>query len=318
MYAQLGDIIFEALIGPDQYDDSQETTFAEVPLINSKPKLQRTGEKLQEINLGISLNTAFCSPEEEFKKLNDKRITGEILPFVWGSGDVEGDFVIRSIKKTINALAPSGALRDITLQISLIESYDVDKIGSLKKSAQRNAFATTLTAPTPENIDPPAPTPSADVMADVSVTDRNVNQVNGKLSAAAVKAEAYTAPIDQAQAFVTKVNSEAYQVKKLISGTLTLLAGINVKLGANPALAALVPTLSAQITAADVAIQAADTVVSGYAALPDPVNTLTEANQVLQSMADTKQAVTDMETANKNVKTAAQALAVAMAARKDI
>jgi phage protein U len=317
MYSQLGDIKFITLFGPDQYDDNRETEFAEVALINRKSRLQRVGEKLQEVNLNISLNHSFCVPEEVYNLMDDKRANAEILPLIWGSGQVEGDFVIRSIKKQITELNPNGSWREIVLQLALIEYYNPDKISEVKKTAQRDAFATSLASPTPENIDTTEPSAATDVMADVSAADRNNIQVNDKLNSAANKTNGYSAPIDKAQVFVNQVKSDSFQVKKLIRTTKEILSGVGVKLAANPALTAIATSLTADITAANVAVTGAETVVNGYSSLPDPVSTLSEANQVLDVMADTVQATNDLEAANKNVQKSAQPLAAAIAARKE-
>lgn len=318
MYAQLGDIVFEALFGPEQYDDNQETEYAQIPLINRKPRLQRTGEKLQEINLGIGLKTAFCIPEDEHRRLNEKRMNGEILTFVWGSGDVEGDFVIRSIKKVLNALSPDGHARDLSLQISLIEYYNPDKLGDIKKNAERNAFATTLDAPTPENLVVDEPSPATSVMNDVAAADSNMSHTNKKLGESLLKADGYDAAIDKAQAFVTSAKSNLYQTKKLIRNSKTLLASIGVKMAATPNLATIASTLTAEVTAAEIVVDDAETLVDDITNLPDPVSDLADANQVLTAMLDIVQTVSDIETANKSVKKAAQPLAVAVAGRAKI
>jgi phage protein U len=318
MYAQLGDIIFDALIGPESYDDNQETDYALIPLINRKPKLQRTGEKLQEINLTISFRDQFCIPEEQTKILQDKRINGEVMTLTWGSGDIEGDFVIKSIKKVINALSPFGQMRDITLTVALIEYYNPDKIGAIKKLAKRNAFATSLTAPTPENLTVTEPSPATSVMKDITGADLNNAQTAGKLEDAADKFKNNDAIIDAAQVYVNKVKADLYQVKRLIKNTQALLTNVGVKLAQYPVLNTIANTLASEITATNTAVTQANTLVDTFQSLPDPVTTLVEANQVLTTSDSGVTAAKNLRTCNDNVRKAAQPLAVAIAKKQEI
>ena len=318
MYAQLGDIIFQAMFGPDQYDDTEEMEFAQIPLINRKPRLQPIGEKLQEINIGISLSTAFCTPEVELQKIRDKKSNVEVLPFIWGNGDVEGDFVIRAIKKTVNSLSPDGNFRLIYLQLTLVEYYNPDKLGSLKKLAVKNAFATSLDAPTPQNVIIEDPSPAVSVTKDLGNADAHVNNANSKMDYAVTKASTYTDPIDKAQLFVTQAKIDSYQLRKLIRNTKTLLNSIGVKLAATPALTALAVNMSTHLTAAQSAVDAAQTVADGYDSLPDPVSDLTDANTVITSMNNTTTATSNLKSALSNLKISAQPLAIVSATRKDL
>jgi len=318
MYAQLGDIIFDLLLGPEAYEDNQETDYAQIPLINRKPKLQRTGEKLQEVNIVIALREQFCVPEEQIKIFNDKRITGEVMTWTWGSGDIEGDFVIKSVKKNINALSPYGQFRDVTINIGLIEYYNSDKIGAIKSLAKRNAFATSLTAPTPENLEVTEPSPATSVMKDISGADLNNGQTAGKLEDASNKFKNNDAIIDAAQAYVNKVKADLYQVKRLIMNTQSLLTNIGVKLAAYPALTTIANTLVTEITATNAAVTQANVLVDTFQSLPDPVTNLVEANQVLSTSDDGVTAAKNLKLCNDKVRKAAQPLAVAIAKKQEI
>lgn len=318
MYAQLGDIIFDLLFGFDKYDDTKETSYAQQQLINTKPLLQGTGEKLQEINLSIRLHTAFCVPEEQYAILDKKRTDMEVLTFVWGSGVIEGDFVIATLKKGIPALAPDGSIREMTCDLTLLEFFNADKVGTERKIIQSNAFATTLAAPHLSNVQVSEPSPATDVMDDVQDVTLNSNSVSSSLDSSVALANTKSAAIDKAQTFVDQVNSKAYQVRRLITGTKVLLTDIGLKLTSHPALTAIANTLSAQITTSQTVVNDAETLVNDYDSFPNPVTTLSDAEVVLSAMSDTVQVIKDLNQETKNLQTAAQPLAVAIATRKEV
>jgi phage protein U len=318
MYAQLGDIVFETLKGFTAYTDKQETTYAEHALIENKPRLQRTGEKLQEINLTIDFHSAFCQPDVEMAKLQQLRLNGEILTFIWGSGDVEGDFVIKSISKKLNDLAGDGNSINITADLELIEYYNPDKPNSNKLLAKRNAFATKLTTPLPgdETVDPPSDGVAA--MKDVSKTDLNANNFSKTIKTATDKANANNLIIDKAQDFVNSISRVKGLVNKMVTEINNSLSLLNVKIGANPKIVQIATTLNAAISAAGTVVTSAQNLLTSYDNLPASVTTIPQANAVLGVMATGTQVSADLINAIKDLKTAAQPLASATATRQDI
>lgn len=144
MYAQLGNIRFEGLKGFSRFERTRETVYAEIPMIGSKPRLQKTGEKLQEISLGIMFHADFCVPETELSALNDVREAADSLTLVLGNGSVIGDFLITSVKESTRKTASNGTIIAIEADISIREFPQPDKLATLAVKAKEAAFASDI------------------------------------------------------------------------------------------------------------------------------------------------------------------------------
>lgn len=316
MYAQLGDIKFEGLFGPNKLEDTFTTNYAVHPLVENKPRLEPVGEELQEMSLGMKLHRIFCTPELEFDKLNEYRVNHTVLPLLWGTGDIEGDFVILSIKRVFVAQADDGAAIEMDLEITLKEFYDPDKIGTEKKRAQKEAFATSLTNPLPENQTIAPRSPAAAVIQDVNDADVDSNNFANTLDDSVEKANSYSTIIQQAQVFIDTISAVSSRVQQAIDSVNNLVAEIQLKMTANPQLALLAPALNASLVAAQSSINFAQIVVGSYSSMPNPVTTNSQALSVLTIMSDTTNATTSLVAALKEVKRTNQPLVSAVLTRK--
>lgn len=150
MYSQLGNIIFSELKGFNRFSRNRATDFAEIPLILGKPALQRTGEKLTSITLGIQLHTDFTDVENSIKEFFDAMAEGEILPLVLGNGLFLGNFVILSLNETVKKTAVDGSIIVASLDIQLKEYPTGDQLAENTLEAKRNGFAADLIKTVPE------------------------------------------------------------------------------------------------------------------------------------------------------------------------
>jgi phage protein U len=123
MYAILGDIKFEGPKGFQDFSASNETVLSEHPVIEGKPKLQATGEKLEEISLKFLLHAGFCNPEFELERLQAYRRNKQVVPFVAGDGTSFGDFVVKSVIRTYQQTDNKGAIIGIDIEVTLVEVY---------------------------------------------------------------------------------------------------------------------------------------------------------------------------------------------------
>lgn len=135
MYSQLGNIVFQGLKGFESFQSKRETNYAQHAVIDGKPKLQRIGTNLEEVNLSIQFHGSFCTPETEIGSLDSAREAGEILPLLLGSGELVGNFVIQSISKDIMDLDERGSIKLAVLTISLLESATTDALASAALNA---------------------------------------------------------------------------------------------------------------------------------------------------------------------------------------
>lgn len=127
MLSRLGDIAFEALFAPTSLEGTFATDYAEHALIGAKPRLQKTGEKLDEWRVGLRLHQRFCSPKESLDALQTLRTNGQAVPFVLGL-DYRGWFVIPEIIVTYTDVNTQGVLLCAELQITLREYTGVKEI----------------------------------------------------------------------------------------------------------------------------------------------------------------------------------------------
>lgn len=140
MYAQLGNIIFQGLLGFSAKSSNREANLAEHQLIDGKPRLQRVGDKLEEINLTMNLHVSFCSPEAVIASLESARASSEVLPYIEGNGSFLGTFVIRSIRHEILKTNAFGDIVSASVDVSLIEYADPSPAATKDSAAKRNGF----------------------------------------------------------------------------------------------------------------------------------------------------------------------------------
>lgn len=122
MLLQLGNKIFEGLFAPGSISYSgNEANLAEYELINTKPRLQFTGQTLEEVSLYFKLRADFCNPSQEIKDLETWKGEARILPLLLGNGEYVNDYVIKSIGKEISQTFADGTIIEANVTISLLE-----------------------------------------------------------------------------------------------------------------------------------------------------------------------------------------------------
>lgn len=141
MFAQLGNLIFENLNSFSDFSQAGSALYAEHALIDGKPILQRTGSSLNEINLSIRFHALFCNPKDQLDSLKAFRNDGEILPLLWGNGNVEGDFVITEINETIENCDPTGTVISYLVNFILKEYVTPDRLQQEQASNIKKATA---------------------------------------------------------------------------------------------------------------------------------------------------------------------------------
>jgi len=141
MFIQLGNFLFDKAFSPETIDHSDESSFAEHALINIKPRLQPTGNNLEEIELSIRLRAEFVNIASTKAALKNSKDTAEILPFMYGSGEYKGDFVITKISESIIFTLDDGTPVEVALSISLKEYQVPDKLQQQQNAARKSAFA---------------------------------------------------------------------------------------------------------------------------------------------------------------------------------
>lgn len=154
MFAQLGDYVFDALITPETLSISTGIKYAERALIGQKDGLQKTGYSARPIEFSIKLLSLFCNPEEELAALTLSANDGIILPFIFGNGRKIGDFVITEIKEDYAQFDSVGNIIEVTLNISIKEHHDPDKLQTEIDSAKNGAIGLSSNSPSLSRFTP--------------------------------------------------------------------------------------------------------------------------------------------------------------------
>lgn len=143
MFAQLGNIVFDGVLGIDGMPIKGEEYYAEHALINTRPQLAHTGTSLRTISLTMQFHFQFCTPEDQFTNLWSAKSSATILPFVLGNGRVIGNFVITDIEEVPVQCAPDGTYICAKAIVGLKEVYfsPAQKQNQLQIAAKNNAIA---------------------------------------------------------------------------------------------------------------------------------------------------------------------------------
>lgn len=133
MFCKLGDIIFELLKSPSSFDREKSYNYPEHETIESKTKLQYTGEGLERISLYIKFHYSFCSPEEEMEKLETAAEDHSPLSLVFGSGVYRGKYVIESFSQSFTDSFPDGEVLCMEVKLELKEWAEDDPIAIINE-----------------------------------------------------------------------------------------------------------------------------------------------------------------------------------------
>lgn len=182
MYAQLGNIIFTPVKGFTEVSFTSETNLVEHALIDGKPKLQRVGENLENLDVSILFDIAFCNPQAEIDALKSSRQAGEVMPLIMGNGRFVGNYVIRTVDQTNANEAPDGTLLQAEVSLTLIEYANEALPQASTSSALSQAFATAVN--TPQSFSTMTEYKSVDqqASADVIASSASMNTVSTTLA----------------------------------------------------------------------------------------------------------------------------------------
>lgn len=316
MYAQFGNIKFEALKGFDDFQNNRSTNYAEHAVIDGRPKLQRVGTNLQEVSITISFHKTFCDPEVEFLALDNYRESGEAQSLVYGNGLVLGKFVITSVSKRINQTTANGDYVHITVDLNLKEFYDGNTEQTLNEQDLREAFATNPNRPLPTNSVVPPHSPAAQTMAQLKDAQKGADQSSKISDGFAKETNRINALIAKAQKF--RDMSQIFQAKltAAINKVDTKLQAMNDILNVYTSIRDVAPGIQDAIDAARASTGAARNVVNKYATLPGVINTTVEATYALDVMGGTITETAAMQKALSDLKAVAAPIANYVAARK--
>lgn len=121
MWAVLGDIEFELVNHPSQQSERSSADYAEHARLQGKPLLQWVGDGLDELNLELALHAALVDPEAQIRRLKAAKSAHQPLPYVLGSGDYRGIYLITALDVTTRKTTEGGRLVAALVNLALRE-----------------------------------------------------------------------------------------------------------------------------------------------------------------------------------------------------
>lgn len=163
-HALLGDIAFSLVTYFEGMEAKFAADYAEHALIQGKPALQWTGDKLDELSWDIVLHAGYCDPETEMLKLRQAVRDHVALPLVFANGDHRGYFVPTEATITSRQLTGGGGalwieakltLREFVQPATLVERRPAQAAEKSTSGGKKKPAKTKRRKPAPRTIDRP-------------------------------------------------------------------------------------------------------------------------------------------------------------------
>jgi phage protein U len=122
MFAQLGTTIFDGSKSFVSFEGEESVELVEHALVSRKPKLFGGGQNLRKITIALFLHQEFCKVSLEENKLRTSMQQYEVLPLLWGNGQLEGYFVIASLNFKKTQMDGLGNTLSATVNLALTET----------------------------------------------------------------------------------------------------------------------------------------------------------------------------------------------------
>lgn len=177
MYAQIDNINFEPLNSFDGFSDDEEAVWAEHAPITGKPILQPTGLNARELNISIRLRQEFADIRDTTSRLRMLMREHKVCPLIWGTGEVEGYFVILRMGRAFEEQDKDGNVYGVSVSLSLKEYAVVNPIEITVKSARLKAGAVGANATETKNPKKNLPTDKQKVVANLMKARRTYNVI---------------------------------------------------------------------------------------------------------------------------------------------
>lgn len=173
MFAMLGPISFRLITYFEGVTNKQSWDYAKHDVIEGKPRLQFMGGALEEVTIDLLFHVSYCNPEAEMAKLRIAGTMHTALPFIYGSGQYVGMFVVKQIQSTTRQTDKRGGLVSITAKVSLMEHGGlggllgaiISVVNNAARASGAGSNKQTAPAPAAPKGDPAAVPPSSIVRA---------------------------------------------------------------------------------------------------------------------------------------------------------
>ncbi|MBF6559138.1 MAG: phage tail protein [Candidatus Binataceae bacterium] len=129
MFAVLGEIVFEVLSSPEKLEYTRDWDYAELRVIEDRPRLQWIADNLALITIDLRFHASFTVPELQLAALIAAGDDHIARPLVFGNGIHRGYFVVTSLRTIATQMTAAGDLAGITVRTTLKEwalSIEID------------------------------------------------------------------------------------------------------------------------------------------------------------------------------------------------
>lgn len=221
MFAQLGTHVFKGLKAPASWSETHGIKVGRIPRVNTKDALQKTGDELAEINLTVRFESVFCEPSDEVAALKKYMTAGEVLPFLSGTGEIIGNFIITAVDVTNEAYTPAGVLETATVSVKLLE-YPTDKATATAGKKKDAPVGEAL-----KSAAPPIQQPAA-----LTISTTPAGEITTKLSKAKADVNKMKATVTKVKKGITTVKKGVQDIKKLAEDAKQLYTNVKTKVEA--------------------------------------------------------------------------------------
>ena len=121
MFAVFGEIVFEVLSSPDEFESSRSWDYAEHRVVENRPALQWIADDLEILELGFHFHIAFTDPSSQLNALISAANDHSARPLVFGNGLHRGYFILVSLRTSSRQMSANGSLLAITVRAVLKE-----------------------------------------------------------------------------------------------------------------------------------------------------------------------------------------------------
>lgn len=223
-YALLGELQFEMLAYFSGLEGRFASDYSEHPRIEGKPRLQWTGDKLDEWTIRLKFHIGYCDPEAELTKLNKTRAAHQVLPFVLANGDYKGEFVITDLQVTSEQTDAQGKLTSLEATLSLKEFVEPENTKPVRKQA--GPAVAKAGVPLPPAVQKVLPAPGA------LATARNaLGQAVGQVRNAAAAFQAVRSVVNTARSLASSNPLQAIEKLGGAIPKLDALAHVSGRIG---------------------------------------------------------------------------------------
>lgn len=121
MFAQLGEVIFERLESPSQWDTELEWNWADIERINAKPASQAIGAGLKTHTIVLVLDSSFTNVPASLARLIEIGDTMQPVPFFLGNGEFVSQVTFRKMSVSRRNFRADGTLETVEITVELSE-----------------------------------------------------------------------------------------------------------------------------------------------------------------------------------------------------